>query len=284
MRFDDEATQHARRDAPASAHDATSFDELIVEAEAELGELNAGALADEPIDDDLGAVATGAAVERRRTVVVVGRAERRADRRRCGRSRARSASSRISAAASCSRSSPRRWSSRSGSRSRAKTTSRSRWAGRSTPRALAKERHRATRARRCCGSVRARTSRARRRPARRTRGETIPAEAIDEARALAREATPERPWFVGVAGRVTSDLYALRDVPQAAAARRARDRGRRAAPVRGARSRAARAPRQVHRPHGAARRADAAVRSRDRRESPVLGAARRRGRHRQEPA
>ncbi|HEY6035072.1 MAG TPA: serine/threonine-protein kinase, partial [Kofleriaceae bacterium] len=73
MRFDDEATQHAAPQMPpASAHDATSFDELIVEAEAELDELNAGALADEPIDDDLGVLATGAAVERRRTVVVVG--------------------------------------------------------------------------------------------------------------------------------------------------------------------------------------------------------------------
>ncbi|HUJ59193.1 MAG TPA: protein kinase, partial [Kofleriaceae bacterium] len=41
----------------------------------------------------------------------------------------------------------------------------------------------------------------------------IPSDAIDEARALAREAAPERPLFVGAAGRITSGLYALREVP-----------------------------------------------------------------------
>src|SRR4051812_18914413 len=66
LRFDDEATQHA------FASDATSFDELIVEAEAAPDELVAAELADEPIDDDLGVLAAGAQVERRRTVVVVG--------------------------------------------------------------------------------------------------------------------------------------------------------------------------------------------------------------------
>jgi serine/threonine protein kinase/tetratricopeptide (TPR) repeat protein len=41
----------------------------------------------------------------------------------------------------------------------------------------------------------------------------VPADAIDEARALAREAAPHRPLFVGGAGRLTSSLYALREVP-----------------------------------------------------------------------
>ncbi|HEV7555032.1 MAG TPA: AAA family ATPase, partial [Kofleriaceae bacterium] len=41
----------------------------------------------------------------------------------------------------------------------------------------------------------------------------VPQDASDEARALAREAAPDRPLFVGGAGRVTSNLYALREVP-----------------------------------------------------------------------
>jgi len=40
----------------------------------------------------------------------------------------------------------------------------------------------------------------------------VPQDAIDEARALAREAAPERPIFVGSTGRLTSNLYALREV------------------------------------------------------------------------
>ncbi|HEY3804793.1 MAG TPA: protein kinase [Kofleriaceae bacterium] len=40
----------------------------------------------------------------------------------------------------------------------------------------------------------------------------IPPDAIDEARALARDATPERPLFVGGAGRLTSELFELREV------------------------------------------------------------------------
>ncbi len=41
----------------------------------------------------------------------------------------------------------------------------------------------------------------------------ISADAIEDARALAREAAPDRPLFVGAAGRVTSGLYQLREVP-----------------------------------------------------------------------
>jgi serine/threonine protein kinase/tetratricopeptide (TPR) repeat protein len=38
--------------------------------------------------------------------------------------------------------------------------------------------------------------------------------AVDEIRAIAREAGPSRPLFVGTAGRLTSNLYELRDVPR----------------------------------------------------------------------
>ncbi len=41
----------------------------------------------------------------------------------------------------------------------------------------------------------------------------VPAEAIEEARALAKEAAPDRPLFVGAAGRTTSNLYQLREMP-----------------------------------------------------------------------
>jgi serine/threonine protein kinase/tetratricopeptide (TPR) repeat protein len=51
----------------------------------------------------------------------------------------------------------------------------------------------------------------------------VPAEAIDEARALARDATPDRPLFAGSTGRLTSALYVLREAPpRRAVARRAR--------------------------------------------------------------
>jgi serine/threonine protein kinase/tetratricopeptide (TPR) repeat protein len=43
-------------------------------------------------------------------------------------------------------------------------------------------------------------------------GPRIPDDAIEEARALAREAAPDRPLFVGGAGRITSSLYALREL------------------------------------------------------------------------
>ncbi|HEU4610609.1 MAG TPA: AAA family ATPase, partial [Kofleriaceae bacterium] len=51
----------------------------------------------------------------------------------------------------------------------------------------------------------------------------IPADALDDARALARAASADRPLFLGGTGRVTSGLYALREVP---APRRIGGRGR----------------------------------------------------------
>src|SRR5215207_5386167 len=44
-------------------------------------------------------------------------------------------------------------------------------------------------------------------------GTRVPGDAIEEARSLAREASPDRPLFVGAAGRITSGLYELREVP-----------------------------------------------------------------------
>jgi tetratricopeptide (TPR) repeat protein len=201
---------------PASAHDATSFDELIVEAEAELGELNAGALADEPIDDDLGAVATGTAIERRRTVIAVGvlsgaptetlrpitRALGELAYQRGGVVLALEPEALVVAFGL----------EVAGEDDVAVAMG---WALDAA--ALAKERHSGD-----AGApvlrIGARTNVASTSmPGGAAR---IPAEAIAEARALAKQATPERPWFVGVAGRVTSDLYTLRDVPQEGSGRR----------------------------------------------------------------
>ncbi len=41
----------------------------------------------------------------------------------------------------------------------------------------------------------------------------IPTDASEEALALARDAAPDRPLFIGTTGRLTSGLYALREVP-----------------------------------------------------------------------
>jgi tetratricopeptide (TPR) repeat protein len=41
----------------------------------------------------------------------------------------------------------------------------------------------------------------------------VPGEAVEEARSLAREAAVDRPLFVGAAGRTTSALYQLREMP-----------------------------------------------------------------------
>ena len=209
MRFDDEATQHgAPQMPPAGQHDATSFDELIVEAESELGELNAGALADEPIDDDLGVLATAAAVERRRTVIAVGvlsgaptetlrpitRALGELAYQRGGVALALEPEALVVAfglevAGEDDVAVAMGWALDAAALAKEhvgdqgtpvlRIGARTNVASTATPGGAAK----------------------------------IPAEAIEEARALAKEATPERPWFVGVAGRVTSDLYALRDVP-----------------------------------------------------------------------
>lgn len=48
----------------------------------------------------------------------------------------------------------------------------------------------------------------------------IPSEALDDVRALARDAVPERPLFTGATGRLSSALYQLREVPRRTGLRR----------------------------------------------------------------
>lgn len=69
LRFDDDATHHSY--PLAGAPEDTSYDSLEVEAENAVAAQQDG-LVDEPIDDDLGALAAGVLAERRRTVVVAG--------------------------------------------------------------------------------------------------------------------------------------------------------------------------------------------------------------------
>ncbi len=57
-------------------------------------------------------------------------------------------------------------------------------------------------------------------------GANVPQEAVDEAKVLAREAAADRPLFVGGAGRITSGLYALREVQLPASAKRIARRSR----------------------------------------------------------
>ncbi|MEO8844201.1 MAG: protein kinase [Kofleriaceae bacterium] len=214
MRFDDdEATQHA-----SSPMAETSFDDLIVEGEADEDELVVAA--DEPlvIDDDLGVLATGAPVERRRTVVVVGllsgaptetlrpitRALGELAYQRGGVVLALEPEALVVAFGL----------EVAGEDDVAVAMG---WALDSA--AMAKERHTGD-----AGTPQLRIG-ARTNVASTTTPEgaaKLPPDAIEEARALAREAAPDRPWFVGVAGRVTSDLYTLRELPQQARSRSSR--------------------------------------------------------------
>jgi len=203
LRFDDEGTQHAFES------DATSFDELIVEAEAAPDELVAADLADEPIDDDLGVLATGAQVERRRTVVVVGqlsgapletlrplsRALGELAYQRGGVALALEADALVVAFGL----------EVAGEDDVAVAMG---WALDAAT--LAQEKHGGDAVAPVL-RIGARTNVASMLTA--EGAAKIPPDAIEDARQLAREATPDRPWFVGVAGRVTSDLYQLRELP-----------------------------------------------------------------------
>ncbi|MEO6772858.1 MAG: protein kinase, partial [Kofleriaceae bacterium] len=220
LKFDDEATQHAAPPLPPpAAHDATSFDELIVEAERELGELDAGVVADEPIDDDLAVAATGAAVEHRRTVVVVGvlSGAATATLRPITRALGELAYQRGGVVLALE---PEALVVAFGLEVAGEDDVAVAMGWALDAAALAKERHTGATgeagaaalqigARTNVASVAAPGGTAR-----------IPPEAIDETRALAKRAPPERPWFVGGAGRVTSDLYTLRDVPPQPGSRR----------------------------------------------------------------
>jgi serine/threonine protein kinase/tetratricopeptide (TPR) repeat protein len=220
MRFDDdEATQHVSSPmAEMLPHDETSFDDLIVEGEADQGEL--AVAVDEPvlIDDDLGVLATGAPIERRRTVVVVGVLSGAPTEtlRPITRSLGELAYQRGGVVLALE---PEALVVAFGLEVAGEddVAVAMGWALDSA--AMAKERHTGD-----TGTPQLRIG-ARTNVASTTTPEgaaKIPPDAIEEARALAREATPDRPWFVGVAGRVTSDLYTLRELPQQARTRSSR--------------------------------------------------------------
>jgi serine/threonine protein kinase/tetratricopeptide (TPR) repeat protein len=198
-RFDDDATQLGNA---APIGDATSFDDLQVELDGPAEPVPADVPIEEPIDDDLAALAPVAAAERRRTVVVAGLLEAAADAgaelRPIAKSLGELAYQRggvvleladdqlivvfglevvgeddVAVAMG--------------------------WALDAA--AMARD----------AGShlrVGARTGVVT------TKGEAlVPAEAVEEARSLAREAALDRPLFVGAAGRTTSALYQLRELP-----------------------------------------------------------------------
>jgi len=231
LRFDDEATQFV--------HAAASFDDLQVEQDAS----SPGVAVDEPIDDDLGVLATGALAERRRTVVVAALLDNAAAE--VLRSLARSLSELAyqrggvvlrqedesllvafglevageddvavamgfaldaiamtrDAAWPDAEHGPRL---RIGARTGVATFSGRPSSSDGNPRP---KRISST------GDIPPVDSTTGDRALASSDGNThIPGDAIEEARALAREAAPDRPLFVGAAGRMTSGLYTLREV------------------------------------------------------------------------
>ncbi|HEY5927431.1 MAG TPA: protein kinase [Kofleriaceae bacterium] len=227
LRFDDDETQFGFAAPPLG--EGTSYEELQVEHSFEVvPEL---AISDEPIDDDLGALSTGVLAERRRTVVVAAQLDgaTRDVLRPIARSLGELAYQRggvvlqqdddallvafglevageddvavamgwaLDAAAMTRdagglESGAAAPALRIGARTGAATTS----LRASTPEGMRPKRISSTGELADDGGAR------------------IPGDAIEEARALAREASPDRPLFVGAAGRVTSGLYTLREVP-----------------------------------------------------------------------
>ncbi|MFT3699855.1 MAG: protein kinase [Kofleriaceae bacterium] len=230
MRFDDEATSysaqpsmalitgwlHPRQHSAGIADviDETSFDDLIVEAEGSEAELVASEAADEPIDDDLGALATGAPVERRRTVVVVGVLSGAANDvlRPTTRALGELAYQRGGVVLALE---PDALTVAFGLEVAGEDDVAVAMGWALDANAMTKEKHDEIVLR-----IGARTNVA----AMLTPegAAKIPPDAVDEARTLAKEATPDKPWFVGVAGRVTSDLYTLREIPAASRSRNSR--------------------------------------------------------------
>ncbi|HEY0254426.1 MAG TPA: AAA family ATPase, partial [Kofleriaceae bacterium] len=226
LRFDDEATafgapavvaiQRPHPPQPAHpAHDETSFDDLIVEAEGDEAELVAADLADEPIDDDLGVLANaGAPVERRRTVIVVGVLSGAAIEilRPTTRALGELAYQRGGVVLALE---PDALTVAFGLEVAGEDDVAVAMGWALDAAAMTKEKHDAIQlkigARTNVGSTLTPEGAAK-----------IPPDAIEEARGLAKEATPDRPWFVGVAGRVTSDLYTLREIPSSSRSRSSR--------------------------------------------------------------
>jgi serine/threonine protein kinase/tetratricopeptide (TPR) repeat protein len=198
MRFDDDATQMN----PAAPGEATSYDDLEIEIEADAPP-GPVAPVDEPIDDDLGAIVSGVLSERRRTVIVAavlaGSSEdvRRAVAKNIGElayqrggvvleqdDDALVIAFGLEVAGEDDVAVAMGWAIDAGALARD-----------ATGEGGAPQLH-----------VGARTGVL-------TSGERIPTDVLDEARQLARDAQPARPLFVGAAGRITSGLYELREVP-----------------------------------------------------------------------
>ncbi|HEU0030246.1 MAG TPA: protein kinase [Kofleriaceae bacterium] len=218
IRFDDDATQHGIV-LPPVAPDDTSYDELDVEAEPP-----APALADdEPIDDDLGALATGLPAERRRSVVVAASLT--------------GASGDIlrSVAHSLGELAYQRGGVVLATDAGARDASLVIAFGLEVPgeddvavamgwaldaSAVIRDLASDTGVHAVDGTMQgiqlrigARTGVAASVGTAPGAQAGVPGDAIDDARALAREAAPDRPLFVGATGRLTSGLYALREVP-----------------------------------------------------------------------
>jgi len=231
LRFDDDATQ-AGVALPAIAPDDTSYDELDVEADAPAaGDPSAAAIGEAPIDDDLGVAAAGVLAERRRIVIVAGLlsgavpealrpvtkslgelAYRRGgvvleiqpdalivafgleiageDDVAIAMGWALDAAAMARDIAADGEAVEVLIGARAGVTTASSPASAATPASETTPAAVPL----VTMARAPEG------------------GPRIPPDAIDEARALAREAAPNRPLFVGGAGRITSSLYALREL------------------------------------------------------------------------
>jgi len=206
LRFDDDITQHAF--SPPGVPEDTSYDDLDIDPESLVA---VAVLHDEPIDDDLGSIAEGAPAERRRTVVVAGQLSGAPPDvlRPVTRSLGELAYQRggvviaqdddflivafgLEIAGEDDVAVAMGWALDAGSMARDAGTDHGHGAGVTL-------------------RVGARTG-----VATLAGGEgaaRIPPDATEEARALAREATPDRPLFVGTTGRLTSGLYALREVP-----------------------------------------------------------------------
>ncbi len=221
LRFDDDVTA-ASFGQPMPIGDATSFDDLQVESDIAPPEI----VMDEPIDDDLGALATGAPMERRRIVVVVGVLDDAQPEtlRPIARSLGELAYQRGGVVLALE---PDALVVAFGLEVAGEddVAVAMGWALDAT--ALTRERE-MTPVDIGAGVPTGPTLRigARAGVASSTNPDgtaRIPPDAIEEARGLAHEASPERPLFVGAAGRVTSNLYTLREVPSA---RRIARRGR----------------------------------------------------------
>lgn len=214
LRFDDDVTHHSYP-VPRSPED-TSYDSLEVDGEEPAPQQDG--LLDEPIDDDLGSIAAGVLVERRRAVVVAGVLTGAAPEvlRPVTRSLGELAYQRggvviaqrddllmvafgMEVAGEDDVAIAMGWAMDAAAMARdaSEGTGITNLAGGPSNTGIVLK-------------VGARAGVA---TASRDGAARIPPEASDEALALAREALPDRPLFVGTSGRLTSSLYALRDVP-----------------------------------------------------------------------